>query len=434
MEPLSILALQNIPRIGNVTLRKISSLPNIVEPENSRELYEVLNEAKLNFNRIPNLDFSIVDAAWNKAIEIIHFSEENDIKIIGRNSPYYPSLLSKIDNPPELLHIKGNIEVLKEKCVAIIGTRNPTEDGICMAKSSGEKLAQNGYAIVSGLAKGIDAAAHEGALKANGKTLAVLAHGLHTIYPKQNKNLADDIIENNGVLISEYFWGKKSTKSSFVERDRIQSGLSLSVLVIETVEKGGTMHTVKYCTDQNRLLAVFEPPITSSSIQHYSGNYKLITNKLADFILKCDSKSFNCFFTYNYFKDSALTPEQDNFKKYKSFIEQKNFNTEFLKSYFIQLPHNSTDASLVEPKYDVALVKNKLQHKLKNNSSVHFTELILNMSFSFMKECETCKHFNECKLIDQGFSELCPFKKKVQDETPTQKQIRSKRDKAITSY
>lgn len=380
METLSILALQNISGIGNATLRNILSLPNIVEPANSHELYEMILTVKSNFNRISTLDFDAVDNAWNKAIKIINLSEENDIKIIGRNSPYYPSLLSKIENPPELLHVKGNINALNENCVAIIGTRNPTEDGICLATNSGEKIAERGYAIVSGLAKGIDAAAHEGALNASGKTLAVLAHGLDTVYPKQNKKLAERIIENNGALVSEYFWGKKSTKGSFVERDRIQSGLSLSVLVIETKEKGGTMHTAKYCTNQKRLLTVLKPHEDNSISEHCSGNVKLIKEKLADFILEYDENTLNYLFTYNYFKE------------HESHFEQNNDHFNF--------------------------IKNALKDKLNSSASTLFAEFILNTSFSCKKDCQKCERFNDCKLIDQGFTELCPYNKKDVNKAP----------------
>jgi DNA processing protein len=389
METLPILALQNISGIGNATLRKILSLPNIVEPANSHDLYEIIITAKSKFGKIPALDFNVVDNAWNKAIEIIDLSEKNYIKIIGRCSPYYPPLLSKIDNPPELLHIKGNIDALCENCVAIIGTRNPTEDGICLATNSGEKLVENGYAIVSGLAKGIDAAAHEGALNANGKTLAVLAHGLDTVYPKQNEKLAEKIIENNGALVSEYFWGKKSTKGSFVERDRIQSGLSLSVLVIETKEKGGTMHTAKYCTDQKRLLTVLKPHEDDSINEHYSGNVKLIKDKLADFILKYDEKSLNCLFTYNYFKE------------HESHFEENHYNFDFIKT--------------------------ALKDKLNSNASALFAESILNMSFSCKKDCQKCELFNDCKLIDQGFPELCSYNKKDINKTLIQKKLKIKK-------
>ena len=153
--------------------------------------------------------------------------------------------------------------------------------------------------VVSGLAAGIDTAAHEGTLNAKGKTIAVLAHGLHTIYPGENKKLAERILENNGTLISEYSWGKNSTKGSFIARDRIQSGLSTGVLVIETKEKGGTMHTVQYCNKQGRVLMVLEPPGGSNLIENYSGNLKLIRDGEADFILKCDEDSSRCFFIGN---------------------------------------------------------------------------------------------------------------------------------------
>ena len=131
--------------------------------------------------------------------------------------------------------------------------------------------------MVSGLADGIDAAAHQGALEVNGLTVAVLAHGLDTVKPSKNKVLADAILKNNGALVSEYPWGTKTNRSYFVARDRIQSGLSLGVFVVETGVKGGTMHTVRFCKEQKRILILLQHPPDLIGHPKTLGNAQLLS-------------------------------------------------------------------------------------------------------------------------------------------------------------
>jgi len=132
---------------------------------------------------------------------------------------------------------------------------------------------------VSGLAKGCDTAGHVGALRAHGITTAVLAHGLDSIYPKENRSLAENILSNDGLLISEYLVGQKPIGSFFVERDRIQAGLSDCVFVVETGIKGGTMHTVKYCLEYERILACLQHPQEMHNEIKVQGNRALIADQ-----------------------------------------------------------------------------------------------------------------------------------------------------------
>lgn len=288
MEPISILALQQIPDVGLRTIEKILSLSDIPEPTNSLDLIEILKIAKEKFGRIsvPNPDQA--KEGWDNAHKIWDLSQQNNIQIISRESPRYPKYLSKIADPPALLHVKGNIDALNKDCIAIVGTRKPTEYGISAAKKLGELFVERGYVVVSGLADGIDVAAHQGALEVNGITVAVLAHGLDTIYPTKNRKLADAILENNGVLVSEHPWGTKANRSYFIARDRIQSGLSLSVFVVETGIKGGTMHTVKFCKEQERILIVLKHPPDLIKHPKTQGNAQLISEKRADVVFEND--------------------------------------------------------------------------------------------------------------------------------------------------
>ena len=158
----------------------------------------------------------------------------------------YPDALKEISCPPFVLFYKGNYNaIINENTLAIIGSREASKEGQKNAYEMAYLFAKENYSIVSGLAMGCDTYAHKGCLDANGMTVGVLSSGLDTMYPIQNRELAERIIENNGCLLSEYPIGFTSFKNNFIERDRIESGLSLGTIVIEANIKSGTMHTAK---------------------------------------------------------------------------------------------------------------------------------------------------------------------------------------------
>ena len=288
MEPISILALEETPKVGSKTIVKVLSIAPTFEPSSPSDLIEILKKANAKFKRISVPDTQAAMIGWSKANKIWEVSQQHNIQIISRESPNYPKCLLQISDPPLLLHVLGNIDAINKDCIAIVGTREPTEYGIVAAKKLGALFAESGYVVVSGLADGIDAAAHRGALEVNGLTVAVLAHGLDTVYPSKNKELADAILKNNGALVSEYPWGTKANRSYFVARDRIQSGLSLGVFVVETGIKGGTMHTVKSCKEQKRALIVLKHPPDLIGHPKTHGNAQLISEKRADIVFETD--------------------------------------------------------------------------------------------------------------------------------------------------
>jgi DNA processing protein len=184
----------------------------------------------------------------------------------------YPVLLKLIKDPPPLLYIKGDSSVLNQRTtLAIIGTREATARGLHTARTIASEAARHGCVIVSGLAKGIDTAAHQGAIEAGGKTIAVLATPLDKVYPAENKQLADIISTQAGVLVSEYALGIGTTKGAFVARDRLQSGLSLGVFPIQTGIDGGTMHTIRFAREQKRPLFYSPPPEEERKHEKYRG-------------------------------------------------------------------------------------------------------------------------------------------------------------------
>ena len=208
--------------------------------------------------------------------------QKHYIDIICIEDEEYPSLLKEIDNPPIVIYIIGRKDILNETNIAIVGSRDATEYGKYVAKEFAYKLSKKGFNIVSGLARGIDSFAHKGTLNVKGKTIAVLGNGLDTIFPKENKKLADEIINTGGCIISEYPLGTKPLRENFPARNRIISGLCNGVLVVEAKPKSGTMITVDFALEQGR--DVFVIPGNIDSVNSMGTNElirqgaKLVTN------------------------------------------------------------------------------------------------------------------------------------------------------------
>lgn len=168
----------------------------------------------------------------------------------------YPKKLLKIKNPPKQLYVEGNIELLNSNIIAIIGSRNCTEKGKEYAKRFASELAEQGIVVASGMAIGIDTSAHEGTMQVNGKTIAVLGSGLNNIFPKENIKLYKKILECGGTIISEYPPETKPKSELFLERNRIISGLSIGILVIEARYRSGTSVTAKIAEEQGKKIFV----------------------------------------------------------------------------------------------------------------------------------------------------------------------------------
>lgn len=174
------------------------------------------------------------------------------IQEINISDKEYPKKLRSINNPPKKLYVLGNKDILNDNGIAIVGSRDCTKDGIKNAIMFAANIAKEGFAVISGMAKGIDAAAHKGALEVNGKTIAVLGGGPRNIFPLENKEIYEKILEMNGAIVSEYP-GKTETKSErFRQRNRIVSGLSLGVLVVEAEFRSGTSITARFAKEQGK--------------------------------------------------------------------------------------------------------------------------------------------------------------------------------------
>ena len=173
-------------------------------------------------------------------------------EVVTIDDPNYPARLREIYDPPLLLYVRGALDLLTQPGIAVIGTRHPTPYGIGMAERLACDLARQGLVIFSGMARGIDTAGHRGALAAKGKTVAVLGTGVEVIYPKENSRLADQILASGGAIISEFPMGTFAAPQNFPIRNRIISGLSLGVLVVEAAEYSGTRITARCALEQGR--------------------------------------------------------------------------------------------------------------------------------------------------------------------------------------
>ena len=194
--------------------------------------------------------------------EIIKFKSEN-----------YPFLLRETQNPPPLIYIRGKLPDKKKIKISIVGTRKATGAGKILTRETAQKLANLGIVVVSGLAMGIDTAAHEGAVSRGGETVAVLGCGIDKIYPAQNDNLAKEILSNGGAIISEYEPGIPAFPSQFLERNRIVAGLSLATIVIEAPRNSGAIVTARLAAEAGREVLVFPGPVNHPN---YVGSHKLI--------------------------------------------------------------------------------------------------------------------------------------------------------------
>jgi len=175
-----------------------------------------------------------------------------DARIIGLDDPGYPTQLKQIYDPPLILYVRGDEAVISQPGIALVGTRHPTPYGSGMAERLACDLAARGLVIFSGMARGIDTAGHRGAIAAKGKTVAVWGTGVDVVYPKENTRLVEQILALGGAVISEFPIGTFPAPQNFPIRNRIISGISLGVLVVEAAEYSGTRITARCALEQNR--------------------------------------------------------------------------------------------------------------------------------------------------------------------------------------
>lgn len=238
----TILALSRLPRIDRSRLRQILGCL-ASEGDAGLPVSDAVARARAYVPEVSAVD---LDAALARADDLLERCRRLGIVVHPYGWPSYPSKLQGLSDPPALLFSIGRFDFDRRPRIAVIGTRTPTPWGLKTAKACAAQVARSQGVVVSGLALGIDTAAHAASVEHHGATWAVLAHGLDTVSPLSNRELAKRIVDNGGALISEYAPGEPAERRHFVDRDRIQAGLADAVLVIESGIDGGAMHTVRF--------------------------------------------------------------------------------------------------------------------------------------------------------------------------------------------
>jgi DNA processing protein len=240
------LAATSLPDIGPITfsnwLMLFEDIRTLFSAKKADLIYAGLTEKQIDALQNPD---------WHTAEKNLAWCEKNACQLITIVDSAYPKLLKEISAAPILLYVRGDMTILSEPQLAIVGSRNPTPSGKELAHYFAYTLAKAGLHITSGLALGIDAASHRGALEAEGKTLAVFGTGLNQVYPASHRKLAEEI-SAKGILVSEFSPLEPPRAAHFPRRNRVISGLSLGVLVVEAAMQSGSLITARYASEQGR--------------------------------------------------------------------------------------------------------------------------------------------------------------------------------------
>lgn len=258
----NLIALTLIPGLGSKRVKHL-----VQECKNLENLFSLSKTQIRSFEGVGEASalaiLSFKD--WDLVDDMIARTNKIGAQIITIADSEYPMLLKQIYDPPILFWIKGNPEALSKPGVAVVGTRNASTYGKRQAEKFSKKLAEEGLCIFSGLAYGIDTIGHQAALTVGAPTVAVLGSGIDNLYPKSNADIANDIVKSGGAVISEFPPGTIPDKGNFPLRNRVVSGLSLGVVVMESGIKGGSMITAELALDQNREVFTVPHPLDNPS-------------------------------------------------------------------------------------------------------------------------------------------------------------------------
>lgn len=274
-EALYSIALRHCPLIGDVNFKKL-----IEKVGSAKDIWEI---SKVNLNKIDGIGhkttYEIGDPKHLKFAEKeMAFCEKNNIQIKLRHLGHLPKLLNDCHDTPAIVYQKGKIDHHR-KFLSIVGTRKMSYYGQAFIQELHTKLKDKNVTTVSGLALGVDAAVHEHSIKNNIPTIAVLAHGLHTLYPSKNRHLAEEILANQGALITEFNSSQKPDRENFIQRNRIVAGMSSAVVIVETAFGGGSVSTATFANSYNREVFALPGKITDKYSQ--GCNHLIYQNKAA---------------------------------------------------------------------------------------------------------------------------------------------------------
>ncbi len=261
------LALKAIPGVTNNLYKRL------IEEFGSPE--EVLKAEEKDLARVPEIRRDVVRAILGKRVDVakeLELIKKHSIDIITLNDESYPESLKAIYDPPPLLYVKGKIKRKDKNAIAIVGSRRATTYGRLTAQRFSSQLAAQGITIVSGMARGIDSEAHKGALAVGGRTIAVLGCGIDVVYPPENRAL-EEKIASSGAVITEFSFGTRPFTGNFPKRNRIISGLSIGVVIVEAAQRSGALITARLALEQGR--EVFAVPGSTTS-PYSKGTHNLI--------------------------------------------------------------------------------------------------------------------------------------------------------------
>ena len=298
---INIIRIVNTPGIGSVTFFKLLGLYNSID-----KILQLIPGFLKGGVVIPSVDF---------AKQEIETAAKNNIKIILWNDKRYPQHLKSVYSKPVILYAKGNDNLLNCKSVGIVGTRNPTIIGKNFIFDLSNEITKNGFNIVSGMAIGIDTAAHKGAINDyNANTIAVLAGGVNDIYPPSNRLLYNEILNKNGLIVSEKPINYIAKANDFPKRNRIIAGLSIALIVSEATNRSGSLITAQYAMKQKKL--IYAIPSHPSDARSYGPN-NLIAKGAKIFLSKgqliADLKSVSTSVCTNYIYNKEDSVVQDNY-------------------------------------------------------------------------------------------------------------------------
>lgn len=268
-ETKSLVHLSIIPGVGYQTIRRLLTAFGSAQRALDATLEELTQVEGLTANISQQLVSGKSRVSVDQELELI---EAHNCHLLVINDSAYPMLLKEIADPPPLLYVRGELGQPDAPSITIVGTRSPTNYGKTISRQLSQQLAESGVTVISGFARGIDTCAHQGALQANGRTIAVLGNGLSQIYPAENRELADEIMKS-GALISEFPMTVPPFPKNFPRRNRVVSGMSSGTVVVEASIRSGSLITARHAAEQGR--EVFAVPGQIFSNQS-KGSHQLI--------------------------------------------------------------------------------------------------------------------------------------------------------------
>jgi DNA processing protein len=361
------LALRKVPGIGNYLYKSLLdtfSSPAKVFLAQEHELSKIKRIRKTSIKAIKN-NTKYFDEARKELEQIQKFK----FKVVTLNDKHYPVLLKEIHDPPPYLTYIG---VLNNSypCLSIVGSRNATSYGLSSGEKLGYSLAQKGFQIVSGLARGIDTAAHKGALKAKGRTYAILGSGLNRIYPVENKSLFNRISEN-GAVISEFDVNQFPDPKNFPVRNRIIAGLSAGTCVVEAAQKSGSLITARLAGEYSREVYAVPGSIDSKKSQ---GTHHLL--KQGAKLVTDDNDIIEELNHFVHKEKKCITKDTDNKKQSQPNINKTEINVlKVLDSYPAHIDMIAEQSGLETKILLPALLSLELNGKVKQSNGKYFSKI-----------------------------------------------------------